>query len=388
MAGGIYLVQASGSLVEMSEQRYDAESRLQQLLADYPNLLAGDQLNPSAPRRWLLVRKEAGIPSEEGGGNRWALDHLFLDQDAIPTLIEVKRSTDTRIRREVVGQMLDYAANAVVYWPAESIRFEFEATCRKRGQDPDEVLDRFLGGEAEPDAFWQAAIQNLQAGKIRMVFVADVIPPELQRIVEFLNEQMKLAQVVAVEIRQFVGEGQTALVPKVIGQTAAAQQAKAGTAVVTSGRQWDEASFFEDLTTRRGVTEAAVARDILRWAQAAGLRIWWGKGKSTGSFFPMLDHAGSVDWTIGVYTEGSVEIQFQRFVSRSKQVEGHPFESDADRLALLEKLNALPGVRLDPRRIALRPNLDLGLLVDPTTRDQFLDILTWVVTQLRAWPAA
>lgn len=63
-----------------------------------------------------------GIPGEEGGGERWSVDHLFLDQDAIPTLVEVKRSSDTRIRREVVGQMLDYAANAVVYWPAESIR--------------------------------------------------------------------------------------------------------------------------------------------------------------------------------------------------------------------------------------------------------------------------
>jgi hypothetical protein len=37
----------------------------------------------------------------------------------VPTLVEVKRSDDTRIRREVVGQMLDYAANGVVYWPGE-----------------------------------------------------------------------------------------------------------------------------------------------------------------------------------------------------------------------------------------------------------------------------
>jgi hypothetical protein len=62
-----------------------------------------------------------------GSGNRWSVDHLFLDQDAVPTIVEVKRSTDTRIRREVVGQMLDYAANAVVYWPVEAIRAEFEA---------------------------------------------------------------------------------------------------------------------------------------------------------------------------------------------------------------------------------------------------------------------
>ena len=56
------------------------------------------------------------------GGNRWSLDHLFLDQEGIPTLVEVKRGTDTRIRREVVGQMLDYAANAIVYWPVEELR--------------------------------------------------------------------------------------------------------------------------------------------------------------------------------------------------------------------------------------------------------------------------
>jgi len=54
-----------------------------------------------------------GVPSIDGGGDRWSADHLFLDQDAIPTFVEVKRSTDTRIRREVVGQMLDYAANAI-----------------------------------------------------------------------------------------------------------------------------------------------------------------------------------------------------------------------------------------------------------------------------------
>src|SRR5262249_47674536 len=35
-----------------------------------------------------------GVPSEEEGGGRWALDHLFLDQDAVPTLVEVKRGGD------------------------------------------------------------------------------------------------------------------------------------------------------------------------------------------------------------------------------------------------------------------------------------------------------
>src|SRR5947209_2037711 len=112
MSGGVFLMQDDGSLVEMRERPYDSEALLQEFLVSYPSLLAGDQINQDSPRRWLLVSREIAVPCEQDGAGRWALDHLFLDQDAIPTLVEVKRGTDTRLRREVVGQMLDYAANA------------------------------------------------------------------------------------------------------------------------------------------------------------------------------------------------------------------------------------------------------------------------------------
>lgn len=103
MSGGIYLVQGDGNLVEMAAQDYASEALLQELLAKYPNLLAGDQINSDVPRRWLLVSREVTLASEEDSIGRWSVDHLFLDQEAVPTIVEVKRSTDTRIRREVVS---------------------------------------------------------------------------------------------------------------------------------------------------------------------------------------------------------------------------------------------------------------------------------------------
>jgi hypothetical protein len=106
VSGGIFLLSGE-NLVEMREQAYDSEDLLQAWLAKYPNLLAGGEQVTGSPRRWLLVKREAGVPDREAGGDRWSLDHLFIDQDAVPTLVEVKRSDDTRIRREVVGQMLD-----------------------------------------------------------------------------------------------------------------------------------------------------------------------------------------------------------------------------------------------------------------------------------------
>jgi hypothetical protein len=39
---------------------------------------------------------------------------------------------------------------------------------------------------------------------MRLVFVADVIPPTLRAIVEFLNEQMTDCEVIAIEIKQYL----------------------------------------------------------------------------------------------------------------------------------------------------------------------------------------
>jgi hypothetical protein len=100
MVGGVFLIQNDDSLLEMEEKPYDSESLLQELLAKYPNLLAGSQIDENDPRRWLLIGREATLTSEEGGSDRWSVDHLFLDQDAIPTLVEVKKSSNTDIRRK------------------------------------------------------------------------------------------------------------------------------------------------------------------------------------------------------------------------------------------------------------------------------------------------
>jgi len=170
-----------------------------------------------------------GVPGEEGGPDQWSVDHLFLDQDGIPTLVEVKRAADTRIRREVVGQMLDYAANAVATWPVEVVRARFEATCAKRNEIPAQVLvDKLrVAPEAGVEVFCEQVKTNLQAKRIRLVFVADEIPPELRRIVEFLNATMAPVEVLAVEIHhQGAGQGVKTLVPQGIGQTADVQARK------------------------------------------------------------------------------------------------------------------------------------------------------------------
>lgn len=306
MSESIYLLENGGKLQEMREQPYENEDLLQTLVECHPELLAGDQMNPASPRRWLLISREMAVPDESDGSARWSLDHLFVDQDAIPTLIEVKRSSDTRIRREVVGQMLDYAANGVVYWPAKMMRSQFDGVCRSRNEEPGEVLSHFLGqdGRGDHDAFWEAVDSNLRSGRIRLVFLADQIPTELQRVVEFLNEQMARVDVIAVELKQFVGQGIQTLVPRLVGQTAAAKQKQEQT---TRGKRvLDKDTFLTALAEGADKKTTDTARRLMNWMQQNTDTLMFGTASAIGS----VKLNGKNVNPFLLYTNGMIEVSF------------------------------------------------------------------------------
>jgi len=220
----VIFIRQGADLVPVAAAPYEAEAVLQELLEHHPQLLAGYQMSRGDPRRFLLVCREAPVADHEGGGGRWSIDHLFLDQDATPTLVEVKRSSDTRIRREVVGQMLDYAANGVRYWADGALRQLFERTCAGTGRDPGAVLEEVVGPDADAEDFWVRAERNLRGGVLRLVFVADVIPDELAAVIEFLNARMHDTEVYGVEIRRYGAPGTAeCFVPRLIGATAAVE---------------------------------------------------------------------------------------------------------------------------------------------------------------------
>jgi len=368
---GIFLVQNDGSLVEMSEQPYDSEDLLQQLLAKYPRLLSGDSSDDGSLRRWLLICREMPVPSEEDGYDRWSLDHLFLDQDAIPTLIEVKRSSDTRIRREVVGQLLDYAANAVSYWPVEEFCSHFERECEKSGVDPAGKLQDFLGPDHRPEDFWQRAKTNLQAGRIRMVFVADVIPRELRRIVEFLNGQMDPAEVLAIEIKQFVGQGMKTLVPKIIGQTAEAEKKKV---VSRESRLWDESSFFAELERCQPPQVAEAIRTLFYRLAEKAANVKFGKGKIYATAYPSFDDDRgrqmhlSLNANDGVLTVNLGEMKYPPFSDLALQNE------------LVSRFNQVPGINIPADKHF--PNLKIAPVLAKGGFGRLIDVVDWLIAQV------
>ena len=149
MAERIYNRSKTGSLDSLDEEPFATENELQELLAEHPELLDGEQVRPGDPRRWLLIKREKGIAESSDTSSRWSLDHLIVDQDAVPTLVEVKRGSNSEIRRTIVGQMLEYAANAARTWTGDELRQTFEATAAADGLDPDEELGRPLQMDGE-----------------------------------------------------------------------------------------------------------------------------------------------------------------------------------------------------------------------------------------------
>lgn len=366
----IFLLNNNGELVEMNESTYLTEDLLQKLLADYPALISGSQINPDRPRRWLLISREIAVPDEKEKGYRWSLDHLFIDQDGIPTLVEVKRSTDTRLRREVIGQIFDYAANAVSYWTIEEIKYRFEESCKILEQDASTVLNEFLQDETESSNFWEITKINLKAGKIRLLIIADTIPKELQRIIEFLNEQMSPAEFLGLEIKQFIGQDLKTLVPRVIGLTSNAQSAKGRQN--TMEENWTEETFFAELTRLRGAVEAENAKKILEWIKTKVNTIWYGVGRR-GSLVPINKSKDreSYRFCFALWTDGSVEIYFQHMKTRP------PFDYEEKRLELLYKLNQINGVNIPREKISTRPSFPISTLTAQTEMTKFMDAFNW-----------
>ena len=262
MAERIYNRGSDGGLEPLQEQPFSTEDELQELIAKHPALLDGEQMRPGDPLRWILITREKGIARTPDSGAWWSLDHLIVDQDAVPTLVEVKRGSNPEIRRTIIGQMLEYAAHASQTWTADELRQTFEESAKDRGVEPDEEIRQLLqaDGEYYADDFWQNVATNLAARRLRLLFVADEIPDPLERVVEFLNAQMPNIEVLAVEIKQFRGGASQTLVPRVLGRTAASS----GLQGSAPRQRLTRDTFLDEFTSEEARNAAARLFDAAR----------------------------------------------------------------------------------------------------------------------------
>jgi hypothetical protein len=240
------------------------EDGLQVLIEDYPGIIPGRQIAPGSgePPRFMLLCREMSV-----GG--WALDFLLVDQFGIPTLLEAKLVENPESRRAVVGQIIEYAANAADNWLNGKLFEKASSYYTKKGLDLDEALKQFTGNEdITVDDFFELVEQNLNQGKMRLIIASDNLRPEVRKIIEYLNVETRNIEVLGLEI-SFYGDDESAvLVPTVVGQSQIVAAKKRGVEKATS---WEYPLLIEELDRLENSLTAERLKKVATWAHNSGV---------------------------------------------------------------------------------------------------------------------
>ncbi|HEY8328330.1 MAG TPA: hypothetical protein VIO59_07815 [Rhodanobacter sp.] len=283
--GKIYRVFDDGSTVLAERKRAQREERdLQTLVEKNLDLLLGEEIDSANPRRWMLIKHEMPVPSPETGADLWFLDILVADQDAIPTLIECKLAKNGEAHREIVGQLFEYAANGRHYWTADQLLRMARAT----HTDLPAEIARLHPQWDEPEAYFKAVEANLREARMRLIFLLDEAPQRLKMQLDFFHGRMPTVELFVLELQQFHAAGQTFVSPFLIRPQDIEPRARLDGAASTgsgSGQIWDEPSFLAELASH--VSAPSPVIQLLRFFQADGRSVAWGKGRTGAVLFAL-----------------------------------------------------------------------------------------------------
>ena len=362
----------NGEQIDEGEQDFGAETWLQRVVAESPGILEGDETNLAVLRPWLLIAREMPVLSEGEGDDK--LDHLFLDQNAVPILVEVKRRSNRDLRRRVIGQILDYAANGIARWSGEKICAQFEKTWAT--PDGKREFNKVFGMTVNQEDVWRQAETNLRTKKIRLAVVADTIPMRLYRIVEFLNAEMITAEIVACDIIEYEVAGKKTRVPRVVNRVTVVERERSSPADVED--LWDESSFFAAFANHPEWGQAA--RRILKWAEDHNLRIEWGNRGDQPAYLLVIEHKGQEIKRIAVRSAQEPKKPYVEL--RLKNIEKVPPFHDPRRYSEFEqRWNRIPGVR-DFTAREFR-NIDLSSLTNDAALEKFFAAVEWLVQEIK-----
>ncbi len=334
-------------LSTMNERRLEKEDVLHNHLEKFPEIIA-EALDTDNPRKFIVLNREAGVVG-------FSMDLLLLDQNYILTVVEAKRAESTDLRRKIIGQGIEYAANLVIVWKTKKILEQAKDYWNGKGKKLlDEINTTFEPEEPIEDD--NILLQKVQEGldNLQIIFAADgPFPNELKTAIEFLNKNFKTIKVYGLEVRYFGEEkGQHIITPLIVGRTTEAEIGKSTT------KQWTEEMFLSELKKICGddTDKIRVAEDLLNFSKDEGSKNPFEKGPSVSGNFNFYVKEGTKDYAL-FYVNALGNIYFyglQNKILFTKELINIGFE------ILPEKKESL---------------LSLGILEDPEKLKNFKNII-------------
>lgn len=361
------------------DERQLSEGWLQGLLFEHPSLLAVEEIEPDYGPLVPLGRE---VPTAVG-----PIDALFVSPSGLLTLVEAKLWRNPQARREVVGQILDYARQL------SSWSFE-ELDGRVRRAHGVGVWDAVNGASEASglleDEFVDAVARNLRRGRFLLLIVGDGIRESVEELADFLQGTPEMRFTLAMlelGLYHVTGSGELLVVPSVVARTrevvravvdvseAAAERVSA-TALVPqvarsnsparSGRELHEAleddAFFASVGQEGGAAALQWARDLLEGVAARGALVV--ESGTSSKIVKINDPQGSGrSFTLLGFGRGGT--LWVKGLANQVRAAGQSYASSAER-QLVQRLSELFGQELvntdrySPEADAWRPAVRLA----------------------------
>ena len=267
-----------------------SEGWLQRLVAEHPGILPIDDFDASfAPL--ISIGREV----QSGAG---PIDVLFVSPNATVTIVETKLWRNPEARRQVVGQIIDYAA-ALARWSYKDLDAVARAFRQKSLWELAQV-DDLPEARMTEQAFVDAVARNLRLGRFLLLIVGDGIREEVERMVDYVQAQPHLQFTLGlVELRVFerTASGERVVVPSVVARTTEVTRAVVEVNVVPDGNGWvvvsvpppdsgggpkgtlNESEFFDALSDSVGEDDVEFVRAIRQELEAdSRFVLEWKKG--------------------------------------------------------------------------------------------------------------
>ncbi len=397
MASSLFHLDRQGALHPLREAGYASDTELQDLVALHPALLGGD---PEAGGGWFAIARKGAPPEGASDSPRWSVDHLFLAKDGVPTLAQTLRTADKPALGDLFGQILYYAANGGDWWPEDGLRSAFAAKHATADRDGVEALRDFIGKDADTDAFWSDVRANLAAGRIRMVFVVDSVQADLARMVDFLNAQLRDAEVWILEVSQHQGPSGQLLQTTIVGRrgegrapasagarapsvaiAASAATSPAGGAPARTGRTpaptaaATRETWLAALRASCDDGEAAALDDLLRW-MSEQYGVTSVSSSPTPTYRLSVKESGKDRFPFGVTVGKDAALNLGSLSST------RAYEAEEARRSLVGEI-AAAGVRLADVDLKGDVRIPLSALASPALRTRVLAVFDGVIETMR-----
>ena len=346
-------------------KKFESEAILQTYLEQFPSLLPVWEVDENAPPL-LTIGREVGVPFG-------SVDLLFTDANGLLTVVETKLARNPEARREVIGQVIEYAS-FLSTWDADRVERQANDYLRSQGAPDDyrgldlyEALSKLGGGvDVAAEAFREGVEDNLKRGRIRLVIAVDEMVEPLRSTVTFLN-RLSPFDILVLQLADFQeSAARHILIPSLFGYSPPPPPPPT---------PWDEDRFIEHL---RATADAETVRYSLEiynrfkeWADEHS----WGSGRTFGSFNLVL-RAGTTRVNLaGITSRGDLYVNFGGMQSKIPE---------ALVRSLAEELTSIDGLTL-PRDLTNKyPPIPKPVLKDPTRLGQVMNAISKAVSEIKA----